>query len=71
MRLGSGLDDHTRIAYAEVHDDETAATATAVLARAVAWYAARGISVERVLSDNGSAYRSGLWLDSRASRLLK
>ena len=52
------IDDHTRIAYAEVHDDETAATATAVLARAVAWYAARGITVERVLSDNGSAYRS-------------
>lgn len=55
------IDDHTRIAYAEVHDDETAATATAVLARAVAWYAARGITVERVLSDNGSAHRSALW----------
>lgn len=55
------IDDHTRIAYAEVHDDETAATAAGVLARAVAWYAARGISVERVLSDNGSAYRSALW----------
>ena len=58
------IDDHTRIAYAEVHDDETAATATAVLARAVAWYAARGITVERVLSDNGSAYRSHLWRDT-------
>ena len=55
------IDDHTRIAYAEVHDDETAATATAVLIRAVAWYAARGIVVERVLSDNGSAYKSHLW----------
>ena len=55
------IDDHTRIAYAEVHDDETAATATDVLTRAVAWYAARGITVERVLSDNGSAYRSRLW----------
>jgi transposase InsO family protein len=55
------IDDHTRIAYAEVHDDETAATATAVLTRAVAWYAARGITVERVLSDNGSAYKSRLW----------
>ena len=56
------IDDHTRIAYAEVHDDETAQTATAVLARAVTWYAARGINVERVLSDNGSAYKSHLWL---------
>jgi transposase InsO family protein len=55
------IDDHTRIAYAEVHDDETSQTATAVLARAVAWYSARGLTVERVLSDNGAAYRSGLW----------
>jgi transposase InsO family protein len=55
------IDDHTRIAYAEVHDDETSQTATGVLARAVAWYSARGISVERVLSDNGSAYKSHLW----------
>jgi len=58
------IDDHTRIAYAEVHDDETAATATAVLIRAVAWYAERGITVERVLSDNGGAYCSFLWRDT-------
>jgi transposase InsO family protein len=56
------IDDHTRIAYAEVHDDETAATAIGVLARAVAWYAERGITVERVLSDNGGCYRSAQWL---------
>ncbi len=36
------IDDHSRVAYAEVHNDETAATATAVLTRAVAWFAARG-----------------------------
>jgi transposase InsO family protein len=60
------IDDHTRIAYAEVHDDETAITATAVLARAIAWYQARGIAVERVLSDNGGAYRSALWRDTCA-----
>ncbi len=58
------IDDHTRIAYAEIHDDETALTATAVLVRAVAWYAARGITVERVLSDNGSAYKSYAWRDA-------
>ena len=34
------IDDHSRVAYAEIHDDETAATATAVLRRAVAWFAA-------------------------------
>ena len=57
----TAIDDHSRVAYAEIHDDETAATAVAVLHRAVAWYAARGVTVERVLSDNGSAYRSRLW----------
>jgi transposase InsO family protein len=55
------IDDHSRVAYAEIHDDETAATAVAVLRRAVAWFAERGVVVERVLSDNGSAYRSHLW----------
>ena len=54
------IDDHSRVAYAEIHDDETAATAAAVLRRAVAWFAARGVTVERVLSDNGSCYRSHL-----------
>ncbi|WP_328645659.1 IS481 family transposase [Amycolatopsis sp. NBC_00348] len=58
------LDDHSRVAYAEIHSDETAATATAVLRRAVGWFAARGVSVERVLSDNGSAYRSHAWRDT-------
>ena len=60
------IDDHSRVAYAEVHDDETAATAAGVLYRAVAWFAARGVVVERVLSDNGSAYRSFLWRDTCA-----
>jgi Integrase core domain len=55
------LDDHSRVAYAEIHDDETAATAAAVLRRAVAWSATRNVTVTRVLSDNGSAYRSHLW----------
>jgi hypothetical protein len=43
---------------AEIHDDETAATAVGVLRRAVAWFAAREITIERVLSDDGSAHRS-------------
>ena len=58
------LDDHSRVAYAEVHDDETAVTAAGVLQRAVAWFADRGVTVERVLTDNGSAYRSFLWRDT-------
>ena len=58
------IDDHSRVAYAEIHDDETAATATGVLRRAVSWFADRGVTVERVLSDNGSAYRSHAWRDT-------
>jgi transposase InsO family protein len=60
------IDDHSRVAYAEIHDDETAATAVGVLYRAVAWFAERGVVVERVLSDNGSAYKSFLWRDTCA-----
>lgn len=52
------IDDHSRLAYAEVLADETAETTAGFLRRAVAWYAAQGITVERLLTDNGSAYRS-------------
>ena len=55
------IDDHSRVAYAEIHDDETAATAIGVLQRAASWFADRGVRIERVLSDNGSAYRSHAW----------
>jgi transposase InsO family protein len=58
------IDDHSRVAYAEIHDDETAATAIGVLQRATSWFADRGVTVERVLSDNGSAYRSHAWRDA-------
>jgi transposase len=57
----SVVDDHSRVAYAEIRDDETAATAIDVLRHAVAWFAARGVTIERVLSDNGSAYKSHAW----------
>jgi transposase InsO family protein len=52
------VDDYSRLAYAEVLPDEKATTAAAFLRRAVAFYRRYGIRVERVLSDNGSAYRS-------------
>jgi transposase InsO family protein len=54
------VDDATRLAYAEVLPDELGATAADFLRRAVAWFGSMGISVERVLSDNGSCYRSQL-----------
>jgi transposase InsO family protein len=58
------IDDHSRIAYAEICTDEKAATAIAVLQRAAAWFADHGITVERVLSDNGGCYRSFAWRDA-------
>jgi transposase InsO family protein len=64
--LHTVIDDHSRVAYVEAHDDETKETATTVLTNAVAWFAARGVTVARVLSDNGSCYRSGHWRDTCA-----
>ena len=63
MRVGwdavhIAIDDATRLAYAEVLPDEKASTAVAFLQRAVAFYATYGITVERVLTDNGSPYIS-------------
>jgi transposase InsO family protein len=52
------VDDATRLAYAEVLADEQGSTAAGFLRRAVAFYAAHGITVERVMSDNGACYRS-------------
>ena len=57
----SVIDDYSRVVYSEIHDDEKADTAVGVLQRAVSWFSARGVKVERVLSDNGSAYRSHAW----------
>ena len=51
------IDDHSRLAYAEIHDDEKGTTAAGVLERAIAFYAALGVNVERVISDNAFAYR--------------
>jgi transposase InsO family protein len=52
------VDDYSRLAYAEVLLDERASTAAAFLARAVSHFARYGITVERVLTDNGSCYRA-------------
>jgi transposase InsO family protein len=64
--LHTVIDDHSRVAYVEAHYDETKETATQVLKNAVAWFAERGVSVRRVLSDNGSCYRSNLWRETCA-----
>ena len=55
------IDGYSRVVYSEIHDDEKADTTVGVLQRAVSWFSTRGVRVERVLSDNGAAYRSDAW----------
>jgi transposase InsO family protein len=50
------VDDYSRLAYAEVLGDLTAACAIGFLRRALAWYTARGVTVKAVMTDNGSCY---------------
>ena len=58
------IDDATRLVYVEVLPDEKQATTVGFLLRAVAWFDCQGISCRRVLSDNGSAYRSRPWREA-------
>jgi transposase InsO family protein len=64
--LHTVIDDHSRVAYVEAREDETSQSATEVLKNAVAWFAQRGVVITRVLSDNGSCYKSHLWRDTCA-----
>jgi transposase InsO family protein len=52
------IDDCTRLAYAEVLENERATTVVGFLGRAVAFFTRHGMAVEQLLTDNGSAYRS-------------
>jgi len=58
------IDDATRLAYVQVLPDKNQATTVGFLLRAVAWFDGQGISCNRVLSDNGSAYRSKPWREA-------
>ena len=58
--IHAAVDDHSGLAYTEIHPDETSQTAAEFLTRAQAWYA-RGVVTQRVLTDNGSCHRSQLW----------
>ncbi|MEU7018949.1 IS481 family transposase, partial [Streptomyces sp. NPDC046385] len=64
----SAVDDHSRLAYSEIHPDEKVATCAAFLVRAAAFFQACGITrIERVLTDNAWAYRKGLaWKNALA-----
>ena len=59
--IHSALDDRTRIVYSEILDDEQGKTAADFWKRAAAWFESIGIKCERVITDNGSCYRSGHW----------
>lgn len=55
--IHGAIDDNSRVAYIEIHDDEKGATAAGFLDRAIAFYASLDVTVERVITDNASAYR--------------
>jgi len=57
-RVHLAIDDHSRLAYAEELADESPATTAGFLERAWRFYAAHGITIERILTDNGGCYRS-------------
>jgi len=65
--IHTAIDDRTRLAYSEILDDEQGATAAAFLARAVNWFTNHGITIERVLTDNGACYRSRIWASTCAT----
>jgi transposase InsO family protein len=56
--LHVAIDDASRLAYTELLPDERKISAIAFLARALAWFARHGVTIERIMTDNGSAYRS-------------
>jgi transposase InsO family protein len=65
------VDDATRIAYAEVLPDERKESCAGFMLRAATWFEARGVNVERIMTDNGSGYRSKLFrrsVDARGAR---
>lgn len=65
----TAIDDHSRVAYAEIHDDEKGPTCAAFLARAAQFYAGHGIVIERVLSDNAKNYRQSRAFHDTAAEL--
>lgn len=58
------IDDHSRVAYVEVLADEKGDTCARFLARATQWFAAKGVTVRRVMTDNGVGYISHAFRDA-------
>jgi transposase InsO family protein len=62
--LHNAVDDHSRLAYSEILADERKETAVAFWHRAQLFFTSVGVTVQRVLTDNGSCYKSRLWHDT-------
>ena len=69
--LHVAVDDASRLAFTAVMPDERKESATAFLADALAWFAARGVAAQRVMTDNGSAYKSRLFAQAILDRGLR
>jgi transposase InsO family protein len=67
--LHHAVDDHSRLAYSEIHAEERKETAVAFWKRAVKFFAAHGITIKAVLTDNGNAYRSKLWAKALGTKI--
>jgi transposase InsO family protein len=64
QHLHVAIDDHSRLAYAELRPGQDADSCVRFLERAAAWYEAQGLLVERVLTDNAKAYHSHAWIEA-------
>jgi transposase InsO family protein len=65
----AAVDDHSRLAYVEIHPDERGPTCAGFLRRAVAWFARHGVTIERVLTDNARNYLTAVVFRQTAAEL--
>jgi len=71
QHLHVAIDDHSRLAYAELLPGQDAASCARFLERATTWYREHGVTVERVLTDNAKAYHSRVWIETTRRLLIE
>lgn len=69
--LHVAVDDHSRVAYVEAHDNERDVTLVEFWRRAQDWYWSKGMTIDEVLTDNGSNFRSKAFAELLAERAIK
>jgi transposase InsO family protein len=69
--LHVAIDDHSRVAYVEAHDNETAQTLVGFWQRAHNWYSAKGMTIDEVITDNGANFRSRLFAEALTERAIR